>query len=354
MKNIFYFSHLNVIGGIEQFFAYLSEKYKDWDITIVYRTGDKKQINRIKKFVRVVKFSGQQFQCDKAFFCFNTDIKSYITAKEYCLVLHGDYKAMVEQNQLSKDCYIFKEKFDKYYSVSKTVADSWESLTGVPCEVVYNPFVQQPTKKILKFVYCGRLSAEKGGDTVNEFLHALDTRNIDYILYVYSNKHSIEGNNVVYLNTRLDAGQFLNKDNYDFILISSKNEGYCYSLIQALSNGLPAIVTPCPVFTELGVNKTNSILLQTDCSNVEEVIEKALTKNFEFSYAPKDDTWDKVLAKGKTTYSYKEVEICATANYLDMEIDEHIKVGARYKVTKERAEQIIGFGLAQYTNTDEV
>ena len=100
MKNLFYFSHLNVIGGTEQFFAYLVEKYKAKDITIVYKTGDPKQIRRLKKWAPVVKFDGTRLTCEKAFFCYNADIRTFVDAKEYNLILHADYKSMVERGQI--------------------------------------------------------------------------------------------------------------------------------------------------------------------------------------------------------------------------------------------------------------
>ena len=55
MRNVFYFLHINRIGGIEQFFAYLAEKYKDWDITIYYKSGDPQQLNRLRHFVKVIQ-----------------------------------------------------------------------------------------------------------------------------------------------------------------------------------------------------------------------------------------------------------------------------------------------------------
>ena len=67
-NNVFYFNHLNVIGGTESYFYYLARTYEDFDITIVYKTGDINQINRLKKYCRVKQFNGQKIKCKKAFF----------------------------------------------------------------------------------------------------------------------------------------------------------------------------------------------------------------------------------------------------------------------------------------------
>ena len=44
--NLYYFHSILEIGGIETFFYYLAKKYKDWDLTIVYKEGNAKQLER--------------------------------------------------------------------------------------------------------------------------------------------------------------------------------------------------------------------------------------------------------------------------------------------------------------------
>ncbi len=219
-------------------------------------------------------------------------------------------------------------------------------MTGKDCELLYNPFIQYPHKKLFRLVYCGRLTAEKGGDLIDKFLTVLDSRNVDYKLYVYSNKRVFDNPNVIYLGTRLDAGQFLTRENYDYIIVPSKNEGYCYSLIQALSNGLPAIVTPCPVFKELGVHDKNSITLNFDASNCDEVIDKLLTKTFKFKYTPPLDRWNEVFVNEKSTYDRAYTKIMSVKKYYDLTLQKSVKPNTVYEVQKYRAQQLIDAGVA--------
>ena len=66
MKNVFYFHHLNVIGGVENMFYELAKKYQNWDITIYYGSGNIEQINRLKKFVQVKKYqTGEIIECEQ-------------------------------------------------------------------------------------------------------------------------------------------------------------------------------------------------------------------------------------------------------------------------------------------------
>jgi len=54
-SNIFIVPHINVIGGVEAFLYYIAKKYKARDITVYYKWGDYKQIERLEQFVRVKK-----------------------------------------------------------------------------------------------------------------------------------------------------------------------------------------------------------------------------------------------------------------------------------------------------------
>ena len=54
-KNLFYYKHVNAIGGVETFFYEIAKKYgKDHDITLLYQTGDPKQLQRLRELIRVV------------------------------------------------------------------------------------------------------------------------------------------------------------------------------------------------------------------------------------------------------------------------------------------------------------
>lgn len=154
MKNIFYFRYLNKIGGIETFFYNLARKYQKNDITIYYDKGDKNQIDRLKKYVRTKKYRGEHIKCDKAFFCFNLDIIENVEAKEYCQILHGDYKAMNILPAMNK-------KITKYYGVSKLVCDTFKEKTGIEAETLYNPLLIDKPKKILNLISATRLTKEK-------------------------------------------------------------------------------------------------------------------------------------------------------------------------------------------------
>lgn len=133
---------------------YLCRNYEDWDITIFYETGNATQINRLRKYVRVKQYNGQKIKCKKAFFNYNLDIIDNVEAEEYLQIIHTDKKYNGKPVKIHP-------KINRYIGVSKTVCKHFEELTGVKCELCYNPFYLDKPKKILKLISATRLTPEK-------------------------------------------------------------------------------------------------------------------------------------------------------------------------------------------------
>ena len=344
MKNIFYFRHINEIGGIETFFYYLAKKYADNDITIYYNTGDAEQIKRLAKYVRVKQYKGEKIKCDKAFFNFNLDIIDNVEAKEYIQIAHGDYKAM----GLKPNTH---PKITKYVGVSKTVCDTYKEITGFDTELCYNPVVVEKPKKVLNLISATRLTEEKGKSRIKKLATLFDNAGIPYIWTIYTNdKDAIKNPNIIYAKPRLDIIDYI--ANADYLIQLSDNEGYCYSVVEALSVGTPVIVTDCPVFKEIGVNKSNGFILDFELNNVPiKEIYKGLPK---FEYKPKADSWGKLLVKGESSYK-KDLKTMVSVKciepYFDMELKKNITPSdPPFKVNKVRAEVLKNTGVCEEVN----
>ena len=81
--NIYYFYYISDIGGTETFLYELAKKYKDIDLTIVYRFGNQDQLNRLRQYAKCVQYYGQEIECEKAFFNYGMDIIDHVHAKDY-------------------------------------------------------------------------------------------------------------------------------------------------------------------------------------------------------------------------------------------------------------------------------
>ncbi len=303
MKNIFYFRYINKIGGIETWFYQLAKKYKNWDITIYYKDGDEAQLKRLKQYVSCVKYTGQHIVCEKAFFNFNLDIIDNVEAEEYNMVLHGDYKAMVEKGQLALGNLPRHEKITHYYGVSQLVCDSFEELTGIKPILAYNPFEVDTPKRVLNLISATRLTKEKGKNRIEKLGKMLDAANIPYVWTIYTDDwQAIKNENIIYRTPRLDIIDYI--ANADILVQLSDNEGYCYSVVEALSVGTPVLVTDMPVMKEIGVeNGVNGWIVDFDLHDVP--LDDIYKKRLKFEYTPKKDTWDKIMVPGKSEYMEK-------------------------------------------------
>lgn len=335
MKNIFYFNTIAPIGGIETFFYQIAKKYSKNDITIYYKHGNEKQINRLKQYVRVKRYNGEHINCEKAFFNFNLDIIDNVTAKEYIQILHGDYIKLGIRLQAHP-------KINKYLAVSEVAKKGFEENTGIAADVVYNPMAVEKPKKMLNLISATRLTYEKGKERMVKLAKIFEENDIPYQWLVFTDDtNTINNPNIIYMKPRLDITNFV--ANADYLVQLSDSEAYCYSVVEALSVGTPVIVTDMPVMKEIGVTKSNGFILDFDLKNVP--VKEIYESNLTFKYTPKKDTWDKILAKGKTTY--KPYKVRATKEYeqrniSDSELGFKPNEGYEFIVEEERFKVLSG------------
>lgn len=341
MKNIFYFKLLNKIGGIETFFYQLAKKYRDWDITIYYSEADFEQVRRLAKYVRVKKYRGEHIVCDKAFFNFNLDIIDNVEANEYIQIAHGDYKAMgIRPNQ--------SPKISRYIGVSQLVCDTFSDVTGHEVELCYNPFEKPKPRKVLNLISATRLSSEKGKDRIIRLAELFEEAGIPYVWTIFTDDtNAIENENIIYRKPRLDIIDYI--ANADYLVQLSDNEGYCYSVVEALSVGTPVIVTKCPVFAELGVNRANGFTLDFDLKKVPlQAIYRGLKP---FTFEPEEDRWSEILSPGESTYQSDlntTVRIKAIKPYWDMLEKRFVEYGEMYEVSMARGQYIVDNDCAAF------
>lgn len=342
-NNVFYKEVLYEIGGIETFFWSIAEKYGDRDILFVYKNADKNQLERLENAARVMEFKeGMKIRCKKAFFCWNANIIDSVEAEEYIMMIHGDYKALGLQAQVPR-----YEKITKYIGVSKICCDTFTEITGLPCELVYNPMILQKPKKVLKLISATRLTAEKGKDRMEKLAQALDAAGIPFLWLVFTDSgERIKNRNMVFMKPRLDLTNYIAEA--DYLVQLSSTEGLPYSVSEALAVGTPVIVTDYASVGETGVvDGVNGWILPMDMSEIP--LDKIMKKLPRFRFKPNKDPWDELLVPGEGTYreELKNMKsIRAVTNYRDMKLEKDITAGTVYRVQESRAEEIVSRGFA--------
>jgi len=348
-KNVFFFHTINSIGGVETFFYELAKKYhKRYNISVFYVKGDTEQIKRLKRYVRVYRFDNQEIECENAFFNYNLEpMISHVHAKRYYEIVHADFQL---QRNITPH---IDERINTYIAVSNRVKESFFAITGVECEVCANPLTYDKTPDPLFIVSAQRMTSEKGGDRIAELVRRLDRSGIQYYWMIFTDSHkTIQSPNVIYRKPTLEVRPFIQA--CDLFVAVSDSEGRCYSVGEKLASGSgKLLITPCPSFYEQGCDEENSMILEFDMSNIDDVIER-IQEMYECNKPKKTfkpikvaDEWEKFLAEGKPEYKGMEyyhvraTELYKQFNVYDVELGYVPQAGTEFVVDGERLEKLL-------------
>lgn len=337
-RNVFYFSNINKIGGVESFFWYLAQTYKN--IEVYYKTGDIGQISRLAKIIPVYKYTGQKIICNRFFCQYNIDILDNVEANEICYIIHCDYGSV-------KISPILDKRIDKYIGVSKVACDSFTELTGINAELIYNPIVINPKEKILTLVSATRLTYEKGKDTMIALANKLDEAGIKYLWLIFTDdkdrKHEINNPNMVYIEPRIDIAPYLKIA--DYVVQCSSTESFGYTPNEALLMGIPVILTDLPIWHELGIKDGIHGYIIKDINKFD--VKKLLNIPKNFTYKLPKSNWGKYL-DNKTNYDpNQKIKVKVIKDYDDLELKVHKIYGEEFEVGISRAIYLVALGLVK-------
>lgn len=320
MKNIIYLKHVLPIGGVETFVYELAKKYhKDFEIVLFYETADPEQLKRFKQFIYCEQFDRRKrYECDKFITNYAIDMIDFVDAKEYIEIIHANFML---QKELTPHLHA---KIDKYVAVSKETAKAWEERTGFKASVCPNPLTWDEIKYApLEIFAAQRMSKEKGVDRIIALVNRLNADpEIKYNLTICNNQTTSTYSSAKFIlkNVGLMPSSLDIRDKIascDIFLVLSDSEGRSYGVAEKLASGYGMLLaTPLPVFKEMGCDETNTIYLNFDLSNMDEVVAKLKaiykTKILPQTFKPVNvvDKWNKLLAKGKSEYKPKKMVMC--------------------------------------------
>lgn len=345
-NNIFFISNFNVIGGVETFIYELARKYDDYDIAVVYKTGDENQLRRLRKHIRVIKYEGQKIKCKRAFFNYEISLLDNVEADEYIRIVHAMFKTQGLHPKISS-------KMTKYLSVSNKAGEEWEELTGCKTITCRNPlsFTKEEKEPALLLISATRLTKEKGKDRMIKLASLLDAAKINYLWFIFTNdKEKINNPNIIYLEPRLNIRPFIaSVKGKGYGVQLSDCEGDCYFTRECEALGVPLLATPIPSFKEQGlVDGVNCYYLPFDMKDID--INKIVTNIPKYEGYIEEDRWDEQLAKGKSKYKEElktKVLIRTKVAFTDIELNKKLPKEHEYFVSKVRAEDLVNKGLVE-------
>lgn len=374
-SNIFYFKKISQIGGTEQFLYEIAKKYKNYDITFFFDEADEEQLQRLRKIVRCRKrIEGQKVVCERAFFNFNIDMIDDVESTEnyYCFVSHANYQ---ELNSVYGEYIppISHPKINHFIGVSQFATDMLDEYAKkigkhIKTEKCYNPMELEPVKKPKIIVSACRLDDKvKGGERTIQFIDALDrfcekNKDENYMFFIFTNptELEIESPNVYIKQPTINIRPFIAMADY-IAQFSNDMETFCYTINEALGYGVPIVTTPLSILKELPITDNEHIVLDWDCSNVDEVVEQIFQKKVKkFKYNILQDNWKEHLVLKKSSYQKdlkRKFEVECIKTYYDLELKRDVYgrqwgvpgqkeiPGEILTVDYERKEHLVNLGL---------
>ena len=301
-------------GGIETWLFNIAKRWgKTHDITIYFENADDKQLRRLQRLVRCVEYVGQDIEVDTAIWCYDFLGFNTTKARRKIHVVHADYGHRYSFNKGDE----LIPKVNEVYAVSRRAAISAEKLFGRKVEVLYNPLSWEVPEEQIKIISATRLTHEKGLERMVKLDKALDASGIEYTWDIYTPSYSDEkitsrfSKNVTLKKPIMSILERMKKSN--FVVQLSDTESFGYTMVEAMTLGIPLVVTDIAVLPELGINKRNAIIVPlrkyfVDYSNiVKQILAKA-------PYRPPTSNYDKILGK-KSKVDYKPVMVKNTTSF---------------------------------------
>ena len=335
---IIYTSYLHTMGGIETFVLnfvdMLSEYY---DIVVMSPKVPPEMIVRLARKVRVTE--PIPMKCETLLMIRMMDKRP----------------EDVKYDKLVRMCHAFNAfpnwHIEKDYDELVHVSDASKKSFNTHGEVIHN-LLKPNTKKSLLLVSATRVPALDKGNNAERMLtlaRMLSRSGIPFLWFNFSDGNIPNApKGFINVGTYEDVQPYIAKA--DYLVQLSDHEGFCYSIVEALTNNTAVICTPFETTMELGVRDgMNGYIVPYDMNfDVNKLLN---VPKFNYSYDNDEliRKWKKILGKKKPKHEYEPQDlhlIKANQPYRDIKLKKDVLKGEVTVATKERAKQIIDAGLA--------
>ena len=338
---VIYTSQTSLISGIATFtYSFCKQMSEYYDITVLYDSIPTEQLTRLVPMVRCIRNNIKQpITCD-------TLIMNSIRDR---IPVNVKYKKSVQMvHCIKQQDFRIPTGRDYIVNVSKVSRDSFgdEAKDGIVINNMTTPIME---RKPLLLVSSFRVDAtdKQGNDErCRKFARLLDDAKIKYLwLYFADRPLRSTSENMIYCGYRQDIRPYVAKA--DYMVLLSGAEAFSYSLLEALEQHTPVIVTPLAQNAEMGiVDGQNGYIVPFDVEGFD--ANKLLTIP-RFMYRHNNSKlvkkWRKLLGDSKPKGDYKPseyVSVMCLRKYRDLQLNETLHVGDIRKMPYERAMELVG------------
>lgn len=340
-KIIIYTSYLYKIGGIETWVYNFVDKMCDkYDITLMVLNIPPEMRQKLSRKIKVVGL--MPMECDTLIMLRIMETRpKMVTYKKLIRVCHAC--------KVKPEWYI-EQDYDYLVNVSKASKKSFgeDAKKG---KVIHN-MLEKSGKESLLIVSATRIPAPDKGKNAERILklaNMLNAAGVDFLWLNFSdNALPNAPKNFYNVGTTESIQSYIKKA--DYLVQLSDNEGFCYSIVEALINNTAVIVTPFETTKELGVKDgENGYIVPFDMDFDVKKLLKVPQFTYEYDNSPLIDEWEKILnAKPKKKAVKKgNVKIFVLRDYTDMELNRGVRAGETIEVSPEQARKIIAVGYGK-------
>jgi glycosyltransferase involved in cell wall biosynthesis len=271
MRIVLYSKVVRKVSGLQTFEKIFCKKLsKHFDLTFVYEsTHNERFIKEIEQYCKVVKLQGQTIDAD---ICIYSSLQHgiKIQAKKNYQIIHSNLKAWNVK-------YEKPEYINNLIAVSETVARTLKEDMDLESITIENMLDEPKLEKVLRLITASRIETGKGFERVIDISKALRQAGKRFTWEIYGDGSLHYINELKYKLTGIHEVQFMSYHNSiqsymatgDYVVQLSDDEGFCYSVYEALQIGKPVIVTNWPGIEKVVKNGENGYILNMDLSNLD-------------------------------------------------------------------------------------
>lgn len=332
MKIILYHNNILKFGGVDTFVYNFTKKMgKLYDITLLYTTANKENLERIKKNVTTVEKydSNKKYVCDICILAsaWGQYPDSVIARTgRYVQMVHADYIRAKATNFYYKKWHKTTEHIGVSKHVCKVFKELYPNEEIIP---IYNILDEKKeTKPILKLISATRVSKEKGYNRMLKLAEELKKANIKFRWTIFTdldlyNQKPFDLEEIVYMKPSYDIWDYIKEADYGVQL--SDTEGYSYFINECLQYRTPVICTDFPSVYESVEDGKNGYILDMKLKNLDiEKIVNNIPKDFEYKEKCSEKDWINLLDKKVERKKGKMYKVIAKRDYTD-KCPEYIK-----------------------------
>lgn len=309
---IIYHNYIPKVGGIETAIYNLAKVLRDtYKVTICFQSAEANQsLIKYSEVADIKRLTDpfERIECDVCLIASNHVKPKQIVAKRYLQWIHSDYRKynlnLVEQ-QAGVERYV-----DQYIAVSAhagKVAKDLFKINPVVIQNVLDPEFKLPEhENILHLVTNSRISPEKGFKRMVTLAEGFKEAGIRFEWLVFGDnthrpqemKQTIESfrhiPEVIFAGYKEDIRGGLAQA--DYLVQLSDFEGCPYSVLEALSVGVPCILTKFDSAGELVQDGVNGYLVPLNMKGIDyKRIANHIPKDFTFSQDGLKEKWMEII-----------------------------------------------------------